>query len=945
MMQNCIEKGKKAARILKNDGVVELYKKVKARYFSDRNDVVGENAYIGIAPFEAEYQSNEIYDVSKVDVKALAFYLPQYHAFKENNDWWGNGFTEWTNTRRCHKQRFRYHYQPRTPHRDIGYYDLSDFKVMEKQINLAKEHGIYGFCFYYYWFSGKRLMEMPVDQFLEHQEVDFPFCLCWANENWTRAWDGQKKDILMEQKYSESDPELFIHDIHKYIADKRYIRINGKPLIIVYNPGEIPNCGHVFEKWREYAQKEGIGDIIIWACATANNNVEKLGLGKYVDAEVEFPPHNMWKPEFAIRDIDLNGKEANIFDYRKLVEYQAEKLSAEDSYCVPIHHACTLGWDNSARRANNWFTLYGFTLRYYYKWLKSVIQNARSNFPEEERFIFINAWNEWAEGTYLEPDEKYGYAYINTTTKALCDIPYEKMPCIYNGEEINLSLSNPKICVQFHIYYTELLEEIVCNLNKITYEYDCYISTDTKQKKKAIEKYFANHSNCRNVKVEVFENRGRDVRPFLMQLSNIIRKYDYVGHFHSKITKTSSYGDDWRHYCYKHLLGSNNYIKYIFNLFESDQKLGIVFPPTYPCLINQAVWGGNRQQCESLLKEIDVNYQLPTENPVFPVGNMFWARTKAVLPMFEKLDFNLFPEECGQVNATIAHCVERIWVYVAKSLKYDYKYVFNEDSNAVKLQNKRRMVLFIHFDADNIVSENDINYINELRTISEKIIVISNNHRLPMEEKDKLDKLADTVIYRENKGFDFSAWREAVLRVGKEEVEQYDEMIFANNSMLVSDKKLDEIFVTMETKNCDFWGMTLFPYLEDGEFCNLKYIPEHVQSYFMVFKGKILSDDLFYEFWKSVKEENDIKSVIAKYETQLTNMLHDAGYEYSAYISESSYINDMLGRFDLLYTKPWIYNLLGLPFVKKKYKDLAQLEDVEITDYYMGEIGKKNGLL
>lgn len=943
-MQDFVNKTKKAIRILKNEGGRELYRRIKRRYMANpENSVVavGENAYIGIAPFEAEYQSNELYDLSHIDVKTLAFYLPQFHAFKENNEWWGNGFSEWSNTRRCHKKRFHNHYQPRTPHWDIGYYDLSDFSVMEKQIKLAKEHGVYGFCFYYYWFSGKRLMELPVDQLLEHKEVDFPFCLCWANENWTRAWDGQKKDVLIEQRYSEDDPEKFIKDISKYVNDKRYIKINSKPLVMVYNPGEIPNCSQVFEKWREFARKEGMGEILIWVCATANNSVEKLQLGKYVDAEVEFPPHNMWNPEFAVRNLDLNGKEASIFDYRQLVDFQVKKLSAREEYCVPVHHACTLGWDNSARRENNWFTLYGFSLKSYYKWLKSVVENARANFEEEERFIFINAWNEWAEGTYLEPDEKYGYAYINTTTKALSGMPFDKSPCVYTGKEQKSANINSKICVQFHIYYVELLKEIVSYLNNIEYNYDCYISTDSIENKELIEEYFAQNSNCSKVRVDVFENRGRDVRPFLMQLSNIIRQYDYVGHFHSKITKTGNYGNDWRKYCYKHLLGSSEYLNYIFEMFESDSRLGIVFPPVYPVLSKQAIWGGNREGCDSLLKEIGVEYQLPTDNPIFPVGNMFWARTDAVLPLFERLNFDLFPEECGQVNATIAHCIERIWVYVAKARNYDYDCVFNSSYTGTDAGDIRnRIVLFVHYDSKNILTKDDIDLICNLRGISRKLVVISNNGNLPNEFKNELDRVADKVMYRDNQGFDFAAWRDAIFEIGREELIQYDQLLLVNNSMVGDASRLEKIVQIMDGRDCDFWGLTMFPRLEDGSFCGLDFIPEHIQSYFMAFNQRVLDSDVFYSFWNKVEDEHDIKMVIAKYEAQLTNILHEKGYSYDAYISESSYINYMLGDFELLYTKPWMYILLGLPMVKKKYKSLASLEDIEITDAYLEQIKK-----
>jgi len=372
--------------------------------------------------YESVYQEEEDFTGQSTDIRTLAFYLPQFHTFPENDEWWGKGFTEWTNTRKG-TPRFEGHYQPRVPHTDIGYYDLTDIEVMKKQAELARRHGIFGFCFYYYWFSGKRLMEKPVDQLLKHPEIDIPFCLCWANENWTRTWDGQSQNILMKQEYSLEDREHFVLDICKYITDSRYIRIQGKPLIVVYNPSQIPACQDVFNAWRIKAREIGIGEILIWICRTNNGTAESLDLLDCVDGEVDFPPHNMCEERMRVRNIELGGKQALFFSYKKLVKIQEVLLKYKTrKEMVPVHHTCMMGWDNAARRSDNWLTLYGFSLRYLYRWMKAIIKNARVELKEEERFVFINAWNEWAEGTYLEPDEKYGYANINTISKALYDM-------------------------------------------------------------------------------------------------------------------------------------------------------------------------------------------------------------------------------------------------------------------------------------------------------------------------------------------------------------------------------------------------------------------------------------------------------------------------------------------------------------------------------------------
>lgn len=376
------------------------------------NQILSENckeADKGKAAYDSVFQEDVDFRGRTTDVKALAFYLPQFHTFPENDMWWGKGFTEWTNTRKGMPQ-FEGHYQPRVPHADIGYYDLTDIEVMRKQAEMAKKHGIWGFCFYYYWFSGKRLMEKPVDYLLEHPEIDMPFCLCWANENWTRTWDGLSQNVLIKQEYTIEDRNLFIEDLKKYIADPRYIRIKEKPLILVYDPSQIPDCKEVFEAWRIKAREEKIGEILIWICRKSNCTAESLGLLEYIDGEVDFPPHNMCHEPMRVKNVKLsNGKSAVLFSYKKLVKTQEVLLKYKTrKEIVPVHHTCTMGWDNAARRSNDWLTLYGFSLKYLYRWMRAIVKNARVELGEEERFVFINAWNEWAEGTYLEPDEKYG---------------------------------------------------------------------------------------------------------------------------------------------------------------------------------------------------------------------------------------------------------------------------------------------------------------------------------------------------------------------------------------------------------------------------------------------------------------------------------------------------------------------------------------------------------
>jgi cell division protein FtsL len=371
--------------------------------------------------YESEYQNNIDFSGFEPKVKAIAFYLPQFHSIPENDKWWGKGFTEWSNTRKA-KPRFTGHYQPREPHKDIGYYNLANFETFKKQVRLARQHGIYGFCFYLYWFSGKRLLEKPLDLLIAHPEIDINFCLCWANENWTRRWDGLEQEILIKQEYSDDDPYKFIEDMKKYMVDKRYIRINGAPIILVYYPGHIPNIKEVFLNWKKHANDIGIGNISIWICNTWGHTAETLNIKNVVDGIVEFPPHNM-QNNALYYDKDI----ATICSYESLVSEIKNEIDKEDNSLktnsTPLYHTCMMGWDNSARKKNAWINFIRFSLNSLFNWASMLVTDAIKN---KKEVFFINAWNEWGEGTYLEPDKKYGYANINTISKAIYGIPFKE---------------------------------------------------------------------------------------------------------------------------------------------------------------------------------------------------------------------------------------------------------------------------------------------------------------------------------------------------------------------------------------------------------------------------------------------------------------------------------------------------------------------------------------
>ena len=350
------------------------------------------------------------------DIRAIAIYLPQFHAIPENDEWWGRGFTEWMNVRRATPQ-YAGHYQPHVPHPDLGYYDLNDATVLEKQAAMARAAGIEGFCFYYYWFNGRRLLNMPTDRLLATGKPDFPFCFCWANENWTRTWDGGDKEILMGQEHSDESDERFILDLIPAFRDPRYIRVEGKPLLIVYRPGLLPDPAATARHWRETCRREGIGEIFLARMQMFDWELEGRDPG--YDTVIQFPPVS--------RGVSPNLKNSvRLHDSAKFTgEVRDYRLSAAHYPFENIGPALWPGvcpsWDNTARRMERGHSWIHSSPEIYHRWLSIVAHRARQALPPQQRFVFINAWNEWAEGCHLEPDEKFGYAWLNATRLALTD--------------------------------------------------------------------------------------------------------------------------------------------------------------------------------------------------------------------------------------------------------------------------------------------------------------------------------------------------------------------------------------------------------------------------------------------------------------------------------------------------------------------------------------------
>lgn len=363
----------------------------------------------------------------KDKIKPIALYLPQYHTIKENDEWWGKGFTEWTNVKKA-VPLFKDHYQPHVP-KGNNYYDLSFNKTLEDQAQLAKEFGIYGFCFYHYWFNGELLLEKPLHNLLESKTPDFPFCLCWANENWTRTWDGQEKQVLMKQDYSLEDDLEHIQYLMKFFKDERYIKIDNKPVFLMYRTELHPNIKEASEIWRAEAKKAGFDDLFLIRVENFKKDMDPKLHG--FDAGMEFAPDtahrgdkiakkNMAKYLFN-KVLHQTGIKKSPFYQNGIFSYEAmaNNMMAKPKFDYKYFRSITPSWDNSARRKKHAAIYVGSTPALFENWAKHMKDYTVANLPKNEQFLFINAWNEWGEGCHLEPDEKWGTQYLEALNKAI----------------------------------------------------------------------------------------------------------------------------------------------------------------------------------------------------------------------------------------------------------------------------------------------------------------------------------------------------------------------------------------------------------------------------------------------------------------------------------------------------------------------------------------------
>lgn len=353
------------------------------------------------------------YERKEGDVKIFAYYLTQFHAIPENDDAHGKGFTEWTNVASA-QPHFVGHYQPKIPY-DLGFYNLLMPGVMERQVEIAKAYGIYGFCFYYYWFSGKKVLEKPLEYWLEHKEIDFHYHFCWANENWSKLWDGGNQEIILKQELKEGDAERFFKDMLPYFQDSRYEKIGNKPMLMIYRPSLFSQDVflHFVETLNELAKDNGFDGMYIYA-SNAFGFDEPIEYG--CNGLIEFPPHGLTnRLEDRTKERLIPSADFIIFDLQHFISHR-DYLQPKP---YPVFRTCFPGWDNSPRKAWSNGRCFLLSENDFATWLADIIGWTKSNHASNEQYVYINAWNEWAEGAILEPTLRDGYKSLSIVKQCI----------------------------------------------------------------------------------------------------------------------------------------------------------------------------------------------------------------------------------------------------------------------------------------------------------------------------------------------------------------------------------------------------------------------------------------------------------------------------------------------------------------------------------------------
>lgn len=629
-------------------------------YFPDlgRNMAEHQNVIDGKQKLFWEAETSHVYQRGKDDPRLIAFYLPQFHPIPENDKTWGKGFTEWSNVTAA-KPRFIGHQQPNLPS-DLGFYDLRLKQSIKAQIDLAKKHGLYGFCFYYYWFSGNRLLEQPLDTFLSNKEWDYNFMICWANENWSKRWDGRDNEVIIAQKYLKEDPLKFIKDVEHILLDPRYIHQDGKPVLAVYRGSLLEDPKRYIRIWRTYfKEKHGLDLHIITMLNLERSDPRKYGF----DMGVEFEPLTISKiPNFGkggfygeaskgkLLDKNLS---ASVIDYRQV----ALETGPRNNFDFPTYKGVAPSWDNDARKKGRDSLIFsGSNPDLYGHWLNSVLS---SEAKSRNNLVFINAWNEWAEGAVLEPTKHFGNAVLNRTTETLA------LYSSNNKNKDNFPLygieKTADLAVVVHVFYEKEWKYIRNKLKNLDgTPYDLFVTLPEKNSHLigVIKRY---HEKAT---INVVPNRGRDILPFLFLLERLYKlKYKYLLKLHTKRSLHRADGEKWFTELVNNLLPSREVVRDVLGKLEKGAAM--IGPANHYISLDKYIGDSNAYLQKYLNKFYDekkASKVMDTKSKYgFFAGSMWWCRVDSLDKIIaEHLIPEDFESESGQIEGTLAHAIERL---------------------------------------------------------------------------------------------------------------------------------------------------------------------------------------------------------------------------------------------------------------------------------------------
>jgi hypothetical protein len=626
-------------------------------YLNKKESVEIDN-FFELSHYENNYNFSKYIKEDSLNIKAIALYEPKIR-FNNNNNYnilTGKYISNYLSKDSDDDDIYK------NNEGKYEYSSLSNIENIKYQIELAKSHGIYGFGIYYYFYAEVSMYNYPLDIIYENKDIDFNFCLIWKNID--LKIQGYNLNIENQYKYGI---EKFMNNIGKYILDERYIKLNGRPIIGIYSPTKIENINSVITELREKAKEIGIDNIFILGYLNSKYlKDEDIYQNKTFDGILYLP-----KFENLVKNYYTERK--NLYYYRSLI-YEFNITSKKD---FPIYCASTVKKDINEIKVDikdrNISTIFDDYSSYKFYLLNKILVNyTYNNFKKENRFIFIDSFNNFFEQKFLK---KNGYASLNSLSKALFNLTDSKNYDLSNLQKTCL------IAIQAHVYFIDLLDDIINSINNIPVKYDLYITTTSEENKKIIEEKVKLYTKANNFEILVMDNKGRDVLPFLNQIKKVYKKYKYLCHIHSKKTNQNpNLGNNWRKYLYKNILGNEEIISEILFNFESNDNLGIIYPDNFYPITNYTIGinNDNIRLTNYLLNKIFPLHKIGKETGYFPAGNMFWARIDAIHQIFEIDIEDDVPIERKQIDSTIIHAVERIWVYLAKLNGYYYTTTFRE---------------------------------------------------------------------------------------------------------------------------------------------------------------------------------------------------------------------------------------------------------------------------